>query len=148
MKNQNLKNLLTLGLILGISLLFVGWVAQAAEKAAAPAGKPAVGPPETMTLGSIKNLYEAVEFTHKAHLGYAGNCAECHHHSPAGETPKCSDCHSAAKIADDTSATPGLKGAYHRQCMDCHKKMGSGPMGCTDCHAKRKVETKDSKPAN
>jgi hypothetical protein len=77
-------------------------------------------------------------FTHKAHLGYAGDCGACHHHSPAGEYPACGQCHSAKEVKTAADKTIGLKGAYHRQCMDCHKAMGSGPMGCTDCHAKAK----------
>jgi hypothetical protein len=30
--------------------------------------------------------------------------------------------------------TPSLIGAYHLQCLNCHKEEG-GPEGCTDCHA-------------
>lgn len=28
---------------------------------------------------------------------------------------------------------PGLKGAYHLNCIGCHKEM-EGPVGCQDCH--------------
>ncbi|MFN3695286.1 MAG: cytochrome c3 family protein, partial [Ignavibacterium sp.] len=36
---------------------------------------------------------------------------------------------------------PDLKGAYHRQCMDCHREW-SGETGCNSCH----VPIKDFKP--
>ena len=30
---------------------------------------------------------------------------------------------------------PGLKAAYHLNCLGCHEKNG-GPTGCTDCHTR------------
>jgi hypothetical protein len=31
--------------------------------------------------------------------------------------------------------TPGLKAAYHWNCVNCHEDMG-GPTECQDCHAR------------
>ena len=31
---------------------------------------------------------------------------------------------------------PGLKAAYHRHCIECHREM-NGPVGCGDCHLAR-----------
>ncbi len=59
-------------------------------------------------------------------------CAGCHHHSPAGETPPpCRSCHS--READALDDKPGLRAAYHRQCIGCHEEMALG-VGCEDCH--------------
>ncbi len=59
-------------------------------------------------------------------------CAGCHHHAPVGTRPApCVSCHGVAGVTDDR---PGLKVAYHRQCIGCHERMGL-PVGCTDCHA-------------
>jgi hypothetical protein len=85
-------------------------------------------------------LFIGVAFPHAQHTEIAGNCATCHHHSPKGATPACGECHEAITVFhyNPTSKEPniGLKGAYHGQCMGCHKKMG-GPLGCTDCHEKK-----------
>ena len=38
---------------------------------------------------------------------------------------------------------PGLMGAYHLQCMGCHKEMGmEKPVSCTDCHKEKTHEPK------
>jgi len=59
-------------------------------------------------------------------------CVGCHHHAPAGTRPApCASCHSAAGSTEDR---PGLKPAFHRQCIGCHQRMGI-KTGCTDCHA-------------
>ena len=97
--------------------------------------------PETITLDSISQVYGPVKFSHSQHADIAGDCATCHHHSPKGSTPACGECHPAITVFhyNPTSKAPdiGLKAAYHGQCMGCHKKMESGPLGCTDCHEKK-----------
>jgi hypothetical protein len=66
-------------------------------------------------------------------------CSGCHHHSPVGtRPPPCRACHAAE--ADPTRDRPGLKVAYHRQCVGCHKAMGLPQQGCADCHAQRSEE--------
>jgi hypothetical protein len=97
--------------------------------------------PETITLDSISQVYGPVKFSHAQHADIAGDCAKCHHHSAKGSTPACGECHESIIVYhyDVAKRNPnlGLKGAYHGQCMGCHKKMESGPMGCTDCHEKK-----------
>jgi hypothetical protein len=97
--------------------------------------------PETITLDSLSTRYGPVEFSHGQHANIAGNCAKCHHHSPKGSTPACGECHESIVVyhynAEKREPDLGLKGAYHRQCMGCHEKMESGPVGCTDCHEKK-----------
>jgi hypothetical protein len=61
-------------------------------------------------------------------------CAGCHHHSPVGlRPPPCRACHPGE--ADPMSDRPGLKVAYHRQCVGCHIEIRVAKQGCTDCHA-------------
>ena len=95
--------------------------------------------PETITLDILSKRYGPVEFSHSYHAEIAGDCASCHHHSPEGTTPACGECHEPIIVYhyDPTKKGGpdlGLKGAYHRQCLGCHKEMESGPIGCTDCH--------------
>jgi hypothetical protein len=92
--------------------------------------------PESLTLNRLENRYESVAFSHGMHSEMTESCAACHHHSPVGQTPSCGECH-GKPFDPEKLGTPGLKGAYHLQCMGCHKEMGSGPVGCTDCHAKK-----------
>lgn len=92
--------------------------------------------PETYTLGRLAKIYEPVAFSHEAHTLMAEDCATCHHHSEAGQTPSCDKCHQASSGTEE-SGTPGLKDAYHRQCMGCHREMDMGPTGCAECHSKK-----------
>lgn len=91
--------------------------------------------PDTMVLNEIADLYQAVEFNHKLHASMAqmgGDCGTCHHYSPAGHIPPCKECHKAS--GDDTNLRqPGLKGAYHRQCLGCHREW-SHDTKCVVCH--------------
>ena len=97
--------------------------------------------PDASILYHLTDLYTPVKFAHKAHTGYAENCTVCHHHhSEIEKTPPCRECHGQPF---KTLAKPGLKGAYHRQCMNCHRESGSGPLGCEECHEKRKAPGKN-----
>ncbi len=99
---------------------------------------------EIYTLSSLEKLYQPVIFSHAMHADITDNCATCHHYSEAGQTLSCGECHGAPFDPKNLNR-PGLKGAYHLQCMDCHKEIG-GPVGCTECHAKKvKREAKDVK---
>ncbi len=63
-------------------------------------------------------------------------CQGCHHHSPTGSTPpECESCH-GGPFNDREPFKPGLQGAFHQQCLSCHKEMGIGqPSDCVGCHA-------------
>ncbi len=115
--------------------------------------------PEKVVIKTIEERYEPVEFPHRKvfralvkgidddrlaayfHLQEGTLCQGCHHNSPAGKKPpRCGFCH--GKPFDEKDLfQPGLKGAYHRQCIGCHDKMGiEKPVGvdCTGCHAEKK----------
>ena len=94
--------------------------------------------PATITLDKLKNienLYEPVIFSHRVHAemsGMSGGCAMCHHYNPPGNILPCNDCHDPSRIRADISK-PDLKGAFHRQCIDCHREWNSN-VQCADCH--------------
>jgi hypothetical protein len=115
--------------------------------------------PETVTIKALENKYGPVKFPHRKifqalvdnikdnklaeyfHDGTQKMCQGCHHNSPAAQTsPRCSSCH--GKPFDESKLfVPGLMGAYHRQCMGCHKEMKMDkPIStdCTACHAEKK----------
>ncbi len=96
--------------------------------------------PEMLSLSSLENRYDPVSFSHGMHTQMTENCATCHHRSPTGQTPSCGECHGDPFDPENLNM-PGLKGAYHLQCMTCHKDMGAGPSGCTECHAKKVSQT-------
>lgn len=117
--------------------------------------------PETVELDTLSNLYEPVTFDHAMHTE-AAECVECHHHTTGQQpvNPNCLRCHASSGESDSISCgechsaerflpkdleersqpdvyhidKPGLKGAYHLNCVGCHQEMG-GPTGCQDCHA-------------
>jgi len=116
--------------------------------------------PESVELDSLAKYYGPVAFDHAAHVDMA-ECSNCHHHTtgtgPAA--PTCARCHDGAEEGDSVSCTdcheaepfihanlvklenpeiyhidkPGLKGAFHLNCLGCHEETG-GPTGCQDCH--------------
>jgi hypothetical protein len=113
-----------------------------------PAKKPAElnseEAPQTLTMKSLENIYQPVVFSHGLHAEMGGDCATCHHHSPAGQTHACGECHGKPFNPENLNM-PGLKGAYHLQCLSCHREMGSGPVGCTECHAKKAGASSEGK---
>ncbi len=122
-------------------------------------------PPESVTLDALANLYEPVEFDHSMHVDLTdGDCAKCHHHTtgtaisnktciPCHKNSKpykivaCSKCHPPERFNLEYIKNleknihlyhidkPGLKGAYHLNCLWCHKE-NDAPTGCQDCHAR------------
>lgn len=109
---------------------------------------PAEGP-EVAILDQLQDIYQPVRFNHKHHaemVGMGRGCSQCHHYSPAGKMPPCVECH--GRIASETQdlGKPGLKGAYHRQCMGCHREW-SHSTACVVCHLPREGEdlTQDEK---
>lgn len=120
--------------------------------------------PEQVSLDSMVELFESAEFDHTMHTELGEDCSVCHHHttgtgnadercvschgnSPEVATVACRDCH----VSDPFSAEqinqvsmeiyqfhidrPGLKAAYHWNCLGCHEAM-DGPTDCQDCHAR------------
>jgi hypothetical protein len=123
--------------------------------------------PDTVILDKLVNLYQGAEFDHEMHTEIAEDCTLCHHHSvgiPATdekcarchntesvlERVACGDCHavepfSAQYLSEKEAETglyhvdkPGLKAAYHLNCLNCHVEMG-GPEGCEDCHERTEL---------
>lgn len=113
--------------------------------------------PEKIVIKELVNKFMPVEFPHRqiiktllsrvnksklaTYFHAADNtiCQGCHHNSPqADNPPSCKSCH--AKPFDEQSLSrPGILGAYHIQCMGCHKEMGLTELDtCTDCHKKNK----------
>ncbi len=107
--------------------------------------------PERVKIGGMVDTFEAVDFPHRQivralfsrikenkmaayfHDDDVTLCAGCHHNAPATlNPPGCAACHGEAfKNAQD--GRPGLKGAYHGQCMTCHQVMGIEEPAATDC---------------
>lgn len=96
--------------------------------------------------------YEPVRFMHKAHATrLGGDCTICHHRTQqqdgdrigraidttelANERPSsCISCHQQPN-EPDYPTRQGLKGAYHQQCIGCHKTTSSAaPADCEACH--------------
>jgi hypothetical protein len=106
--------------------------------------------PDLAVLGQLKDLYEPVQFNHKQHaemVGMGQGCATCHHYSPSGKFPPCRECHGQTASSTQNLRKPGLKGAYHRQCLGCHREW-SHETKCVVCHlpepGKVQVVTADS----
>lgn len=94
--------------------------------------------PEVVILNQLEDLFEPVIFAHKLHAEMAEmgqGCVVCHHYTPPGHLPPCRECHGGPLNPEDLRQ-PGLKGAYHRQCMSCHREW-SHSTACDVCHVKK-----------
>lgn len=117
--------------------------------------------PEEVIIGSLSDKFQASKLPHRKIVNrlikeMQGNnmagyfhgqetlmCQGCHHNSPASVTPpKCGSCHTKPFQAAKPDV-PGLKAAYHGQCMGCHAAMKlEKPVSttCDDaegCHKKK-----------
>ena len=93
-------------------------------------------------LNRYSDLYEPVSFKHSKHLKVIKDkdCTVCHHRQPRGKGDiygepvkitdlqrmqklpvRCSTCHELP-FNPRQIHVPGLKGAYHQLCLDCHRK--------------------------
>ncbi len=95
--------------------------------------------PDVILLDMLKgqnpqeDWYGPVPFNHAAHTGMAGSCTVCHHYTPEGQAhPECRSCHEQQLEREDVRK-PSLKGAYHRQCMGCHREWAHED-SCHTCH--------------
>ncbi|MGC9327673.1 MAG: tetrathionate reductase family octaheme c-type cytochrome, partial [Candidatus Hinthialibacter sp.] len=112
------------------------------------------------SLNQEEDLYHAVRFMHKKHASLEqGDCTVCHHRAPESENDRvgrpifrsdieqtgmkaCRVCHSSP-AQPDAITRPGLKGALHQRCIDCHAERDSGPQTCTSCHRRRVADHQD-----
>lgn len=101
--------------------------------------------PDVIVMDQMSKEYGPVVFSHRIHgemSEMSGGCYGCHHYNSTAMTIlSCKECHPANRARENLSM-PDLKGAYHRQCMDCHRQW-SKSTECTGCHLKR--DTKQSK---
>ncbi|MEN8191325.1 MAG: cytochrome c3 family protein [Bacteroidota bacterium] len=99
--------------------------------------------PEEITIDKLEDLYMPVHFSHEAHADMSkmsGGCTQCHHNSTSNEVEPCSNCHNEERSREDVSI-PDLKGAYHQQCMNCHREW-SHETECSSCHLLKGEENK------
>lgn len=90
-------------------------------------------------LTEISNASKLATYFHRPETTV---CAGCHHVAPVEKgkpVPGCASCHAARRMP--TGNVPTLLGAYHQQCLGCHRAMGypetAMPQNCTGCHAAR-----------
>ncbi|MCK4341021.1 MAG: cytochrome c3 family protein [Phycisphaerae bacterium] len=92
--------------------------------------------PDIVILNELEDAYLPVPFDHKGHAEMAEmaeGCVTCHHYTPEGQQhPACKTCHDISGAGTDI-AKPSLKGAYHRQCLNCHKDW-IDETDCAKCH--------------
>lgn len=135
-----------------LTFIAVGNLAQAADM------------PDQVSIDTMSVLFEGVEFDHAMHTELGEDCSACHHHATGTGTTdeRCVSCHAnsdevasvgcrSCHASEPFSAEhinrkseeiykfhidmPGLKAAYHWNCIGCHEEM-DGPTGCQDCHAR------------
>jgi len=152
---------------LALLMMWILGGAPAATPATNPATTPSVDlGPDTVVLKELLDQYDAVPFSHHSHAVMAemwDGCVTCHHRDPDATTrpadtsdlpathpeklatvtqdqakkiPACKSCH--PQVAREANfAMPNLQGAYHRQCLNCHREW-MGEKDCEICHRLRK----------
>jgi len=93
----------------------------------------------TVILDELESVYYPVYFNHEKHAQMSqmsGGCENCHHFiPPSAGHPACKECHPAGQ-GRVGKGPPGLKAAYHHQCMDCHEQWDT-EAHCEVCHRKK-----------
>ncbi len=106
--------------------------------------------PDSIVLEVLADQFPPVQFDHGAHANMAEmgvECATCHHYSPEGRIPPCRECHRMESDSPNLRQ-PALKGAYHRQCMSCHREW-SHQTQCAICHvSSREIATAGPDPTD
>lgn len=146
-----------------IGLVVLAWAAAMSRAQPPPATaittQPDLGP-DTVVLQELVKLYEPVPFDHRGHAEMAEmwrGCETCHHRHPmpttrastqpvvlhngathpaqadADKIPACKSCHEVSDADQGDIRMPNLKGAYHRQCLNCHREWMAGS-ACVICH--------------
>ncbi len=114
--------------------------------------------PETVVIDIMADQYQGAKFPHRKivkalfdrsadnkmatvfHKTPETLCMGCHHNAPLEPgPPSCASCHNPAMV-DESNGRPGLKGAYHVQCIGCHQQMGiekPAATACIECHLKK-----------
>ncbi len=104
--------------------------------------------PDVVIIDQLAEHYEPVIFAHGLHARMSemtGGCVNCHHYSEqTGEIPACRQCHDQDRNQVDLRQ-PALKGAYHRQCMNCHMDW-SHENACGFCHKSHDENTPVATP--
>jgi hypothetical protein len=93
---------------------------------------------------NLSNLYGPVPFDHANHAEMSemsGGCSNCHHGNEDGTIAACRTCH-APSISEATLEQPSLKGAYHRQCLGCHRDW-THANACGFCHEQQVESDED-----
>lgn len=147
---------------IGATLLIALAVEVAVSAWQAPATRPTTRSygPDVIVLKQLQQTYDTVPFDHRAHAQMSemwNGCVTCHHRTPAtrpatGEAhpnshdqnssanyPACKTCHPIAD-KDVHIGMPNLKGAYHRQCLNCHREW-MHDNACNVCHRPRQPGT-------
>jgi hypothetical protein len=95
---------------------------------------------DIVIIDRLVEKYEPVIFAHNLHAtmsAMSGGCNNCHHYSQSvDDIQSCgtSGCHFETNEVNLKMSKPSLKGAYHRQCMGCHREW-SHDTACGYCHA-------------
>jgi len=123
-----------------------------------PVTYPAEDIPEKVKIGVMSDKFQPAELPHRKivnklmegmkdnrmaavfHRSPGTICQGCHHNSPpAKKPPQCASCH-GRPFNPQKPGMPGLKAAYHQQCMSCHTAMDlPKPQAtqCAECHKKK-----------
>lgn len=95
---------------------------------------------DIVIIDRLVDKYEPVVFAHSLHANMSsmsGGCTNCHHFTQnIDDIESCgsSGCHTDENVVNLNMSKPSLKGAYHRQCMGCHREW-SHDTECGFCHA-------------
>ena len=93
---------------------------------------------------SLQPVYQPVIFPHKLHAEMSkisGGCVQCHHYNTSNIIQPCSNCHAKDRKRANVSR-PDLEGAYHQQCITCHRQW-SHKTECNSCHKPKQINHKN-----
>jgi len=119
----------SVGRVLGAAMLALGVAVVFSAVGSRPAAAEEQQGPGQITIDHLPGP-KLSPFDHPAHTGRA-KCGDCHH---AGENAACgsSGCHPSKAPAG--AKAPGVKRAFHKQCIPCHARNKASTKCTGACH--------------
>jgi len=103
------------------------------------AGAQEQGYPDMINIDTLEDIFYPVAFDHDNHARMeqmSEGCVVCHHYAEDEEYTACAECHSDDP-AEASIQEPTLNGAYHRNCLACHREWSNDSL-CETCHQQKK----------
>jgi hypothetical protein len=119
-----------------LNRVYVGTVILLVLAVVSYAAFPKSSPPQPLRI-AFQTVAGKVIFDHARHRSEASfglACNECHHTLAPDEYDQAGSCTECHPVEDSDDQMLKRSDALHKQCIECHREYGAGPVECAQCH--------------